>query len=100
MTLIPRPRAAGDRSIHTQPRTQAKENVERFASTADSYIAQERHSAVRRALELIKAGRPGYARFVLTRSVIRQARIAGLGDVDLPTCPCGRDCNHTNGGTP
>jgi hypothetical protein len=65
------------------------DNAAAFASRQESYVDQERHASVRRALDLIRDGRRGYAVFVLTRSVERQARISGVGMADIPACPCG-----------
>lgn len=70
-----------------------QENAAAFASTPE--FAQERRVAVRRAVAHIVDGRPGKALYVLVRSVERQARIAGAGDVEItPTCPCGGRCDH------
>lgn len=61
--------------------------------TAEVHAAQERRSAVREAAQLVAAGRRGRAQFVLARSVMRQARILGVGHTDIgPTCPCGGRC--------
>jgi hypothetical protein len=49
-----------------------------FAHTAAEALEAERHAGVRRALELILAGEPGHARFVLLRSFERQLVLAGL----------------------
>jgi hypothetical protein len=80
-------------SFSTWPQTVWQANANQFASTPGAYIDQERRAVVRRALALIVEGRPGYAEFVLARSVMRQARIAGLGDIEIPACPrCGTRC--------
>jgi hypothetical protein len=94
MTMVPRPRPAAA-VFSTWPQTVWQANAAQFASTPDTYIDQERHAAVRKTIELIRQGRPGMAQFVLTRSVMRQARIAGLGDIEIPACPrCGGGCDH------
>lgn len=70
-------------------------NAATFASTPTSYIDAERHDAVRKTLAAIVEGRPGYALFLLARSVERQNRIAGGGTVALGVCPaCGTRCTH------
>lgn len=70
-----------------------QQNAEAFASQQPAAIDQERHAAVRESLALIVAGRPGKARFVLARSVMRQNRIAGGGTIPIhPGCPCGGRC--------
>lgn len=61
-------------------------------------VDAERAAGIRAALELIRQGRPGLARYTMTRSVMRQNRIAGGGTIDIhPTCPCGGRC--PNGGS-
>jgi hypothetical protein len=45
---------------------------------------QLRRMAVRKAIRNIYVGRPGYALFVMARSVEKQARIAGIKGCDLP----------------
>lgn len=93
MSLVPRPRAPGDLlPVRVHKPTIYQDNAERFASTAGDYLDQERHVAVRTALQLVVEGRPGRAQYVLARSVMRQARIAGLGDVVIAGCPCGGRC--------
>lgn len=68
-------------------------NAGAFATTPEQAIDAERNAAVRRASALIVEGKPGRAQYELARSVVRQARIAGLGTQDIgPTCPCGRRC--------
>ena len=49
-----------------------------FASTPEVWIDAERNAAVRRALDLIVAGRRLSAYEVLLASVTRQARVAGI----------------------
>lgn len=67
------------------------DNAAAFATTQPAAIDAERRDAARRAAALLVEGQPGRARYELARSVIRQARIAGLGThVVEPTCPCGR----------
>lgn len=76
-------------------------NAASFASRPESYIDAERHDGVRKAMAAVLDGRPGYALFVLARSVERQNRIAGGGTMALPICPrCGRTGRHldTDGG--
>lgn len=76
-----------------------QDNAAAFAHTPESYIDQGRHDGVRKTLAAIKAGRPGYALFLLARSVERQNRIAGGGTVALGVCPaCGARCTHQNEG--
>lgn len=68
-------------------------NAAEFASTPESYLDAERHDAVRKAVAALREGRPGYALFVMARSLERQTRIAGLGTHEVgPVCPCGRQC--------
>ena len=63
------------------------------AYTPEQAIAAERNHAVRTAAALVIDGRPGRAQYELARSVMRQARIAGLGQVEIqPACPCGGRC--------
>lgn len=70
-------------------------NAAAFASTPETYVAQERRIAVRRALALIVDHKPGKALYVLVRSVERQARIAGAGHIEIhPGCPCPGRCDH------
>ncbi|HEY1177556.1 MAG TPA: hypothetical protein VGF17_15470 [Phytomonospora sp.] len=70
-------------------------NASAFASTPPAYIDQERHAGVRRARDLITAGRRLAALHHLAASVERQARIAGLGAIPLPICiPCGGLCKQ------
>ena len=72
-----------------------QQNAAEFASRPGTYIDAERHNGVRKAMAAIVEGRPGYALFVLARSVERQNRIAGGGTVALPICPkCGRTGRH------
>lgn len=49
-----------------------------FATTVEDALDAERRAAVRDALDLIVAGEPGHALFVLQRSLDRQLRIAGI----------------------
>jgi hypothetical protein len=70
-----------------------QENAAAFAATPETHIDQERRAGVRRAAELIAAGEPGRAQYVLARSVMRQNRIAGGGTVEIhPACPCPGRC--------
>lgn len=72
-----------------------QDNAATFASQQAPAIDQERHAGVREAMALILEGRPGKARYVLARSVMRQARIAGLGTHPInPECPCGGRCGQ------
>lgn len=71
-----------------------QQNAAAFASSPETYIDQERRAGVREALELILEGEPGRAQFKLARSVQRQARIAGLGALEIPACACGGSCTH------
>lgn len=61
-------------------------NAAKFASTAEPYIDQERHIAVREAVQLIRGGQSDTALRTLAQSVERQNRIAGGGAVVLPIC--------------
>lgn len=70
------------------------ENAAAFATQQPAAIDMERRDATRRAAVLIVEGKPGRARYELARSVIRQARIAGLGTQPIePTCPCEGRCH-------
>lgn len=72
-----------------------QQNAQAFASTPETYIDAERHVGVRKATGLLLARKPGRALYELTRSVERQARIAGLGSHDLqPVCPCNGRCEQ------
>lgn len=67
-----------------------QDNAAEFATTPEQAIDFERNSARRKAIALIAEGRTGRAQYELARSVIRQARIAGLGTQEIaPACPCG-----------
>ena len=69
------------------------ENVSRFATEQPAAIDMERRAAVTLVTQLLVDGKPGRAQYELARSVMRQARIAGVGSVDIaPSCPCGRRC--------
>ncbi|GAB2762826.1 hypothetical protein [Nocardioides pakistanensis] len=72
------------------------DNAAAFATTQVDAIDHERRTATRKAAALIVAGKTGRAQYELARSVIRQARIAGLGTPEIgPTCPCGgRRCTR------
>ncbi len=61
--------------------------LETNGSLIEDYLRAERNLATRRAMRLILAGRSLQATYVLGRSVTRQARIAGLGTIDLPIHP-------------
>lgn len=91
MSIVPQPRTPGDVLPIHRP-TIYQQNAEAFATQPADYIDQERHVAVRKAIDLLRAGKPGQAQYVLVRSVMRQARIAGLGSVEIPCCPCGGRC--------
>lgn len=66
-------------------------NASAFATEQPAAIDMERRSAVRLAAQLIVQGKPGRAQYEIARSVVRQARIAGLGTQHIaPSCPCGR----------
>jgi hypothetical protein len=72
-----------------------QQNAVAFATRPESAIDAERRVSRQRALKLIGEGRPGYALFVLARSVERQNRIAGGGTVPVePLCACGGRCEH------
>lgn len=75
-------------------------NAAAFSSTPEAYIDAERHDATRKAVAALREGRPGYALFVMARSLLeRQTRIAGLGTHEVgPVCPCGRQCPTRVGG--
>lgn len=69
------------------------QNAAAFATTPEQAIAAERNEATRRAVRLLVDGMPGRAQYELARSVVRQARIAGLGTHEIaPVCPCGGGC--------
>lgn len=71
------------------------ENAASFATQQPAAIDMERRQAVRKAAGLIVEGRPGRARYELARSVMRQARIAGLGTQPVePVCPCEGRCHR------
>ena len=71
------------------------ENAAAFATTQAGAIDAERNASTRRAVALLVDGKPGRARYELARSVMRQARIAGLGTLHVdPTCPCGGRCGR------
>lgn len=68
-----------------------------FVSSPETHLDQERRHGLDQAMELIRAGRPGYAAFKLARSVERQNRIAGNGSIALPICAaCGTVCVHAS----
>lgn len=55
-----------------------------FATTADQAIAAERHLSTRAAAAVLAADYPqSLAWDIVARSVERQARLAGIRDVDL-----------------
>jgi hypothetical protein len=66
-----------------------QDNASLAATQADAYVDMERRAAVREAVALIVGRQPGLAFFKLTRSVQRQARVAGVGLAVIPGCPCG-----------
>lgn len=88
MSLIPR------ETVESHHQTIWQENAATFATNHASYVDQERHAAIRDALGLIVDGRPGLALFKLVRSVQRQARVSGLGMVEITACPCGGRCER------
>jgi len=57
----------------------------------EDHIAAERNTTRRKALDLIRDGQPGRAEYELGRSVMRQARMAGLGSIELPVFGTGAD---------
>ena len=63
-------------------------------STPVEHAAMARRAAAREAVRLIAAGRRGRAEYVMTRSVMSQARMLGVGHTHIgPSCGCGRaDC--------
>ena len=72
------------------PMTVFQDNASAFATKQPEAIDMERRSAVRRALKLIGEGRRGRAEYELARSVMHQARVAGLKTWPIgPSCPCG-----------
>lgn len=72
-----------------------QDNVELAAYTPEVAIAHERRATVTLAAQLIVDGRPGRAQYEMARSVMRQARIAGLGTQTIaPVCPCGGRCRQ------
>lgn len=91
MTEIQRPAPL---TLVNQPRaTVWQQNAAEFATTAGTSIAQHRHDGVQRAIGYLEKGMPGRAHYELVRSVLRQARIAGLGAVPITLpCPCGGRC--------
>jgi hypothetical protein len=61
----------------------------------DDPIEVERTLGVRRSIGHLLIGNRGRAHYELTRSVMRQARMAGLGTPDLSTpCLCGGRCGR------
>lgn len=66
-----------------------QDNASLAATQAEAYVDMERRAAVREAFDLIVGRQPGLAFFKLTRSVQRQARVAGVGMAEIPGCPCG-----------
>jgi hypothetical protein len=75
-----------------QRQTSFQVNAGEYATIAETAIDAERHAASRNAVQLLLAGRRGRAHHELLRSVQRQARIAGLGDILQLPCPCGGRC--------
>lgn len=55
-----------------------QENAARFASQPEEHAAQEMRAACRDAVQLMVAGHPGQAYWLVMRSYVRQARILGL----------------------
>lgn len=55
-----------------------QENAARFASQPEDHAAQEMRAACRDAVQLMVAGHPGQAYWLVMRSYVRQARILGL----------------------
>ena len=69
------------------------QNAATFATDQPAAIDMERRAAVTLVTQLLLDGKPGRAQYELARSVMRQARIAGLGSPVIgPACPCGRTC--------
>lgn len=91
MTLIPRLQAVAD-AVNLPRPTIFQDNAALAATRSEEYIDQARHAAVREAIALLVEGKPGLAQFKLTRSVERQARVAGVGMAEIPSCPCGGIC--------
>ncbi len=102
MSLLPRPAAPGDRLTwrRNAPAVAviAKAAALEVAVPVDhvqSQVDAERARGISTALELLRQGRPGLARYHLTRSVMRQHRIATGQTIDIhPTCACGGRCPH------
>lgn len=71
------------------------QNAAAFATTQPAAVDMERNAAVRKATALIVAGKPGRAQYELARSVVRQARMSGLGTIPIePSCPCEGRCRR------
>jgi hypothetical protein len=62
--------------------------------TVDEAINAERAATMAKVRPMLGTGRPGRIHYEVTRSLVRQARIAGLGTLDLPACPCGGRCHR------
>lgn len=74
------------------------DNASRFATDQPHAIDMERRATITLAVQLLVDGMPGRARYELARSVMRQARMAGVGSVDLGrVCPCGRSRREGGG---
>ena len=70
-----------------------QENAQAFASRAEQYLQAERNRSRNRAMELLRAGKPGQAYHEICASVTRQARISGIGHIPIGSCPCGGRCD-------
>lgn len=92
----------GDSSMpETRLATVQAEDAHRVATRADTAVDMERNTTRQRVAQLLVEGRPGRAHYELVRSVMRQARFAGITTADLPVpCPCGGRCCHGTGSTP
>ena len=88
MSLIPR------ETVEAHHQTIWQENAAEFATRQDTYVDQERRQAVRRTIELLVEEKFGPALFHLVKSVERQARISGVGQAEIPACPCGGRCKE------
>lgn len=61
------------------------DNAAEFATRADDRITQERRAGITAALSQLVQGRPGRAYYEIVRSVERQATLAGIRDITIPT---------------
>jgi hypothetical protein len=74
--------------------TSWQRNAGEFATTAAAAVDAQRHLGVHQTLQALHEGNPSRALYTLTRSVQRQARMAGLGDLLPVPCPCGGRCRR------